>query len=268
MRLTPLIVARAQLLTAIELFFGEKDPISVQALAGNAREILEKLCRQAHIQPMTEFLFKDHPDKSKKEIYDAINLYRNCFKHLGDTEEIRQEDQRTLDQFDDSKNEYLLFICVEDYIRLRKAMPVPMQVFHAWFCASHIDLLEPQHPVEDRYGRKAHLDLYIYCREKKTDLVILFGGHFMSSLGQGGTVTFRVDKKPAIQKSLTVSNDHSALGLWGGANSIPFIKSLFGASTLFVRATPHSHSSVSSEFNISGLQEAIVPLRRACGWPT
>jgi hypothetical protein len=148
MRLTPLIVARSQLLTAIDLFFGEKDPVSVQALAGNAREILEKLCRQANIQPMTEFLFKDHPGKPKKEIYDALNLYRNCFKHLGDTEEIRQEDQRTLDQFDDSKNEYLLFVCVEDYIRLRKAMPVPMQVFHAWFCASHIDLLGLEHPAQ------------------------------------------------------------------------------------------------------------------------
>ena len=31
MRLTPIMVARSQLLTAIELFLAEKDPVSVQA---------------------------------------------------------------------------------------------------------------------------------------------------------------------------------------------------------------------------------------------
>jgi hypothetical protein len=48
MRLTPVLAARSQLLTAIELFFADKDPVSVQALAGNARELLEKLCRSAY----------------------------------------------------------------------------------------------------------------------------------------------------------------------------------------------------------------------------
>lgn len=141
MPLTPLTVARSQLLTAIELFFADKDPVSVQALAGNARELLEALCRQAGIQPMTELLLQDHPGKPRKDIYAALNLYRNCFKHVGDTEEQRQEDQRTLTQFDDTKNEYLLYICVEDYIRLRGSSPIPMQIFHAWFAACHVHLL-------------------------------------------------------------------------------------------------------------------------------
>jgi hypothetical protein len=144
MRLTPLVAARSQILTAIELLFADKDPVSVQALAGNARELLEDLCRQAGIQPMTELLLQDHPDKPKKDIYAALNLYRNCFKHLGDTEEKRQEDQRTLNQFDDTKNEYLLYVCVEDYVRLRGSMPIPMQIFHAWFCACHVDLIALQ----------------------------------------------------------------------------------------------------------------------------
>jgi hypothetical protein len=141
MQLTPLTVARSQLLTAIELFFADKDPVSVQALAGNARELLEGLCRQARKEPITELLQQDHPDKPKKDIYAAMNLYRNCFKHLGKTEEEREDDQRTLHRFDDTKNDYLLYICVEDYGRLRGSMPVPMQIFHAWFCACHVHLL-------------------------------------------------------------------------------------------------------------------------------
>jgi hypothetical protein len=154
MRLTQLIVARSQLLTAIELFFADRDPVSVQALAGNARELLESLCRLADVRPMTELLLQDHPNRPKSDIYAAMNIYRNCFKHLGSNEEERLSDQATLDQFDDSKNEYLLYICAEDYVQLRKAMPVPMQVLQAWFCALHTDLLRPKNL------RQQFLDLF------------------------------------------------------------------------------------------------------------
>jgi hypothetical protein len=148
MALTPLGVARRQLLTAIELFVADKDPVSVQALAGNAREILEGLCRNAEVRPMTELLLADHPGRPRKDIYAAMNLYRNCFKHLGETKEVREEDQRTLDQFDDTKNDYLLYICIEDYLRLRRKSPIAMQIFHSWFCACHVHLLAVQSQAE------------------------------------------------------------------------------------------------------------------------
>lgn len=141
MPLTPFFVARSQLLTAIDLFFEDRDAVSVQALAGNARELLESLCRLRGIEPMTELLLRDHPGRPKKDIYAALNLYRNCFKHVGDTEAARKDDQLTLDQFDDSKNDYLLYVCVEDYLRLRGKSPVAMQILQAWFCALHVELL-------------------------------------------------------------------------------------------------------------------------------
>jgi hypothetical protein len=143
MHLTPVLVARAQLLTALDLFVADKDAVSVQALAGNAREILESLCRLAGIEPLTELLLRQNKGKPARDLYKAMNLYRNCFKHLGETERQRADDQLTLDQFDDTKNEYLLYVCVEDYLRLRKTSPVPFQVFQTWFCAMHVDLLAP-----------------------------------------------------------------------------------------------------------------------------
>jgi len=127
-------------------------------------------------------------------------------------------------------------------------------------------LLEATEPIRNQYGQPARLTILIVCREKTTNFYIVFGGHFMSSTSDYGTVTFRLDKKPAIQKQLRESTDHKALGLWGGAASVPFIKTLFGSSTLFVRATPFNESSITGEFNISGLQDAIAPLRQACGW--
>jgi hypothetical protein len=65
--LTPFRVARSQLLAAIDLFFEDRDPVSVQVLAGNARELLESLCRFREIEPMTELLLRDHPDHAKKD---------------------------------------------------------------------------------------------------------------------------------------------------------------------------------------------------------
>ncbi len=133
MVISPLVVARSQLLTAIDLFFNDRDPISVHALAGNAREILESLCRLAAVEPITELFLRDHPHKPRKDFYAALNLYRNCLTHVGKTWEERKDGQGILNQFDDSKNEYLLYVCVEDYLRLRGSSPVPMQVLHAWF---------------------------------------------------------------------------------------------------------------------------------------
>ena len=66
MGLCPLVVARSQLLTAIDIFFNDRDPVSVYVLASNAREMLESLCRLAAVEPITELFLRDHPNKPKK----------------------------------------------------------------------------------------------------------------------------------------------------------------------------------------------------------
>lgn len=81
----------------------------------------------------------------------------------------------------------------------------------------HLNSVEP---VKNQYGRLKNLSLNILCREKKTDLYIIFADYFMSSTGDKGSVTFRVDKKPAIKKQLSETTDHKALGLFG-AESVP-----------------------------------------------
>jgi hypothetical protein len=80
MVVTHLVVAHSQLLTAIDLFFNDRDPISVHALAGNAREILESLCRLAAVEPSTELFLRDHPRKPKKDTCAALNLYKSALR--------------------------------------------------------------------------------------------------------------------------------------------------------------------------------------------
>lgn len=121
-------------------------------------------------------------------------------------------------------------------------------------------------PVRGKYREPAYPVLFLRCLENTTSAFIDFDGHFMADIQGYGNVTFRIDKKKAFKKNLRGSTDSKALGLWYGNSSIPFIKSLYGGSTLLIQATPFNESSIMFELDITGLEEAIKPLREACGW--
>lgn len=108
--------------------------------------------------------------------------------------------------------------------------------------------------------------LTLRCVENTTSLHIQMNDHFLADSGGFGKVTYRVDKTEAQAKSFRESSDNSALGLWNGGQSIPFIKALFGKSALLLQVTPFSESAEIAEFNISGIEDAVAPLRESCGW--
>lgn len=115
------------------------------------------------------------------------------------------------------------------------------------------------------FGQPDHLRLMIFCRERRTDVFIQFAGEYMSDIQGGGRTTFRLDKNKAFEMNLIASTSHKALGLPTSEN-LKFVKSLFGGKNLFVRAAPYNQSAVSADFPVQGLEEAIKPLRSACGW--
>lgn len=120
--------------------------------------------------------------------------------------------------------------------------------------------------IAGRYGRGVRPALVLRCLENTTSMYINFGGHFMADIQNYGRVTFRVDKRKAVVKSMVASTDSQALGFWYGNSSIPFIKTLFGGSTLLIQATPFNESAVTFEIDIRGVEDAIAPLRKACNW--
>ncbi len=115
------------------------------------------------------------------------------------------------------------------------------------------------------YKRGSH-SIYMACRENTTSLWIHFGDCFMSSIQGKGRVTYRLDSEKAQIQNFRESNDNMALGLWSGGQAIPFIKKMMDHDRLIIRATPFSDSTVTAEYRISGLDEAVAPLREACGW--
>ncbi len=117
------------------------------------------------------------------------------------------------------------------------------------------------------WNRSDKVTLWVRCVENKTAIIFQTGCHMTSSkYNNYGDVTYRVDGQKARTVGFTESTNNRSLGLWRGGRSIPEIKRLFGGKTLIARMTPYSENSFTATFNITGLEEAIGPLRKACHW--
>ncbi|WP_233597644.1 type VI secretion system-associated protein TagO [Citrobacter cronae] len=111
------------------------------------------------------------------------------------------------------------------------------------------------------FGGSITPDLYITCREKKTELFI----NWDTYLGLNETqMLSRLDKQKAKTKTWDISSDTKAVFYRG--NVIEFVKSLSQANVMFTQITPYNESPVSATFDLAGLSEALKPLQKACGW--
>lgn len=136
-------VARRQLVTAVTLFFQGSDAVSIFTLAANAWEIIDALCTRNGVESMSsqarEYIAADKDLKR-----DYINSpFRNFFKHADrDPDEVLQD-------FDESKVDGILFLAVEDYIRMRQKSPIELQVYQLWYLACHPEKVATDQRLED-----------------------------------------------------------------------------------------------------------------------
>lgn len=131
--LTKKDVAQRQLVTAIRLFFDSGDPVSVYSLSANAWEIIDELCTKSGTNSLSNQTRENIPKKQDLK-RDFINSpYRNFFKHAD-----RDTDAILLD-FDETKVDSVVFLAVEDYLRLANKSPVEFQVFQLWYLAIYTE---------------------------------------------------------------------------------------------------------------------------------
>lgn len=117
------------------------------------------------------------------------------------------------------------------------------------------------------FGSSQPATLFVRCQENTTAIFIATDCHLASGFQGYGKVDVRADDKKATTVSMDASTDNRALGFFNGGKAIPFIqRHLLGGETLRVRFTPFNASPVSAEFDITGIDEAIKPLREQCGW--
>jgi hypothetical protein len=136
--LTKSAVARRQLATAIDLYFSGGDAVSVYSLAANAWEVIDVLCIRAGVESMSVQARENVPaGKDLKRNY--INSpHRNFFKHA------ESDPDACLEPPSITHLEGLIFLAVEDYIRLHRRSPIQLQAFQAWYLAKYPDKIDPK----------------------------------------------------------------------------------------------------------------------------
>jgi hypothetical protein len=141
--LTKLSVARAQLVTAFDLFVRDKDPISVHCLACGGGEVIEELADAQEKKPFAKHILSTQPDMDRGVIRGLRNQYWNAFKHFTDHKGIARDDEELLARFDDRVNDAALFIGWWDYLEVQKRLPIAVQVFQVWWYALYEEKLSP-----------------------------------------------------------------------------------------------------------------------------
>jgi type VI secretion system protein VasI len=125
--------------------------------------------------------------------------------------------------------------------------------------------LESEEALSKRFGGSDKASLIIRCQENETSVYFIMADHFLSSVQGYGEVTFRLDSAKPRTVGMSESTDNKALGLWGGS-AVGFVKKMIGHDSMVVRVTPFNESPLTTTFPITGIDDALKPLRAACKW--
>lgn len=134
-KLTKTAVARRQLVTAIRLLFTNRDLVSIYSLATNAWEVIDVLCQKEGVESLSMQTREHIPSEVDLKRRYINAPYRNFFKHAD------SDFDKELDPLPISQVDAVVFLAVEDYMRLRKKSPIEFQVFQLWYLTAYPDKL-------------------------------------------------------------------------------------------------------------------------------
>lgn len=148
-----------------------------------------------------------------------------------------------------------------------QANPVPTQGVGKWEVVDQTNPIDDTRTVVLLLGAdqgKPHLgeaiSLIVRCQSNQTNLYIDWEDY----LGSEAEVISRIGNQKAQAQLWTLSTDAKATFYPG--NPIDFINTLMQYDSFVAQVTPFSESPVTAVFDTTGLQNAIVPLRKTCGW--
>ena len=124
-------MAQRQLLTAIRLLFDGADLVPVYSLAANAWEIIDALATLSGADSISNQARGNVP-LGKDLKYDYVNSpHRNFFKHAD------RDPHGTVPSLKEANVDSLIFLAVEDYLRLFGQSPPEFQVYQLWYLAKN-----------------------------------------------------------------------------------------------------------------------------------
>lgn len=110
---------------------------------------------------------------------------------------------------------------------------------------------------KSKWGR--NVGLVLRCSQDTTDMYITWGEY----LGSEAKVLTRIGSEKASTEYWSLSTDSKASFK---RNPIVLIKQMLGQSKFVAQVTPYNESPVTAIFDISGIDNAVKPLRETCGW--
>lgn len=107
--------------------------------------------------------------------------------------------------------------------------------------------------------------LQIRCKENTTDAYVVVGMSIANTYGQYNTakITLRFDKTKAFDIRMGESTDGEAVFF---LEPIKMIKRMIQHDKFLFQFTPFNSSPAITTFDLTGLNEAIKPLRKHCNW--
>jgi len=105
--------------------------------------------------------------------------------------------------------------------------------------------------------------MFVRCKSNETELYINWSDY----LGRNGTVLTRIGSNDASTKDWNLSTDSQAT-FHPQKGTIGFLKWMASADKFVAQITPYNESPVTAIFDITGMENALKPLRETCEWPT
>lgn len=108
---------------------------------------------------------------------------------------------------------------------------------------------------------KQSVSLLIRCKSNTTELLITWHD-FLGS--DSARVLTRIGTEKAIEKDWGLSTDAKAT--FHPQGTVAFIKSMEKHPKFLAQVTPYSESPITAIFDTEGLSNALIPLKKTCGW--
>jgi len=128
-------IARRQLETAINLFFYDRDVVSIHTLTAAAFNILQDMSTNdgRDIKTLRSVFLKRVKEGSEKHVINKIREAENFFKHA-------DKDPYEYLEFNSKQTEYMLWDAVTLYAVIAGENTSVLQLFYYWFMASYPDI--------------------------------------------------------------------------------------------------------------------------------
>lgn len=158
--ITNIDAAQRQLSMAIELYFEDRDSVSVHTLAMAAAEIIDKECSVKGLTTIRAGLVAEIKPEHQKEVSDTISRPKNFFKHGSGA---------PVEDFADDRNDMALFMACHG-LALLGADTLESRTYINWFNSMMPELLLP--PLSEFY-EKAGRDLRAFPRPQRKEAGLL-----------------------------------------------------------------------------------------------